>query len=208
MNVGYVTAREVSRKSDGPVRVLFLENDDSFTWNVVDSLPVDRQGICIRAGREVAGDPAAVESADVIIVGPGPTDPVRAGIVKVVLIAAHLGRPLLGICLGHQALGLVHGASVFLGPARREPESIHLLPGHPLVAGLGAEAVFGEDHTEGITCPLGFHVVGFSAHYRVEVMAHARLPLFGVQFHPEISGDPGLCLIGNFLALARQAGSR
>lgn len=170
---------------------------------------IEQAGAECRSVALSAMSAAELALADALVISGGPhlftADPT---LEQAFAFLEGLALPTLGICLGHQALGLVHGASVFLGPARREPESIHLLPGHPLVAGLGAEAVFGEDHTEGITCPLGFRVVGFSAHYRVEIMAHARLPLFGVQFHPEISGDPGLCLIGNFLALARQAGSR
>ncbi len=90
----------------GSVRVLFLENEDSFSWNVIESLPVGREHIRIRPGREAARDPSALEEAELVVVGPGPTDPERAGIVDVIHAAARLRLPLLGICLGHQALGL------------------------------------------------------------------------------------------------------
>src|SRR5512140_3230666 len=98
------------------VRVLFLENDDSFSWNVVDALPVDRREISVRPGREVSEDPSALAEADVVVIGPGPTDPLRARLVDVVLAAARLSRPLLGICLGHQALGLAYGARLVRVP--------------------------------------------------------------------------------------------
>lgn len=200
MNVGYVTAREVSRKSDGPVRVLFLENDDSFTWNVVDSLPVDRQGICIRAGREVAGDPAAIEAADVIIVGPGPTDPVRAGIVKVVLVAAHLGRPLLGICLGHQALGLAYGAKlIHVPPVHGKQTTIGFAPSRLFPSFTGSELVMRYNSLALMDVGAPLRVVAQTEDGIPMAIEHETLPMAGLQFHPDSFGSPrGKEMIADF----------
>ena len=118
------------------MRVLFLENNDSFSWNVIDALPVNRNDITIVSGnppqavghnlaafschpgrrpgvqQEHVGTyrPSALDQFDCLIIGPGPTDPIRAGIVEIVRQAAEIKLPTLGICLGHQAIGLAFGA--------------------------------------------------------------------------------------------------
>ena len=112
------------------MRVLFVENDDSFTLNVVESLPVERGDVLVRPGREVARDLGCLDGTDVVV-GPGPTDPVRAGIVGVVQAAARRRLPLLGICLGHQALGLAFGAELIRVRRREDslyPSNLHLRP--------------------------------------------------------------------------------
>ena len=116
-----------------------------------------------------------------------------------------LRMPVLGICLGHQALGLAHGASIFRGEACRQTIPIELLKEHPLLQGLSNPSSFGEDHTEGIDLPPGYTHLGRSDYYQVEIMANDEQMRYGVQFHPEISGRPGLALFRNFLAIAAEA---
>jgi anthranilate synthase component II len=173
------------------VRVLFLENDDSFTWNVVEALPVDRRDVCMRAGRDVAGDPGAIESADLVIVGPGPTDPVRAGIVDVVLAAARFRRPLLGICLGHQALGLAFGAKlVSVPPAHGKRTSITFAPSRLFPGFVGPEIVmrYNSLALAGIEAPL--RVLAQAEDGIPMAIEHATLPMAGLQFHPDSYGTP------------------
>jgi anthranilate synthase/aminodeoxychorismate synthase-like glutamine amidotransferase len=88
------------------VTVLFVENDDSFSFNVVDLLPSSAQ--VVRAAQALA----LLPSATALVIGPGPTDPLRAGLVELTRQALAHGIPLLGVCLGHQALGLACGASL------------------------------------------------------------------------------------------------
>lgn len=109
--------------------------------------------------------------------------------------------PTLGICLGHQAIGLRHGSKVFRGPKRRGTETIQLVARHPLAAGMEAETAFYENHCEGITLPDTFQLIGSSLYYPVEMMVSLSKPLFGVQFHPEGSGEPGKILFRNFIRI-------
>jgi anthranilate synthase/aminodeoxychorismate synthase-like glutamine amidotransferase len=200
MGDDHATAREVSRKSDGHVRVLFLENDDSFTWNVVESLPVDRKCIRVRAGCEVAGAPPAIEAADVIIVGPGPTDPVRAGIVKVVLIAAYLRRPLLGICLGHQALGLAYGAKLIrVPPVHGKQTKIAFAPSRLFPSFTGTELVMRYNSLALMDVGAPLRVVAQTEDGIPMAIEHETLPMAGLQFHPDSFGSPrGKEMIADF----------
>jgi GMP synthase (glutamine-hydrolysing) len=113
--------------------------------------------------------------------------------------------PALGICLGHQAMGMQHGVKVYRGIERKSTDRIRILSGeHPLVRGLGPEVDFAKDHCEGIPLPPGFSLLGSSVHYPVEIMASEEKLLFGVQFHPEISGEPGKILFRNFVDIVRK----
>jgi len=113
-----------------------------------------------------------------------------------------LDVPMLGICLGHQAIGVRRGASVFLGEARRGSERVEIIAEHPLLEGLGSSTTLAADHCEGISLPPGFVQLGRSTHYPIEIMASQQAPVFGVQCHPEISGHAGAQLLANFLAIA------
>jgi GMP synthase-like glutamine amidotransferase len=145
--------------------------------------------------------------AQAVVISGGPslfTDPVQGPLLKEqTAFVKELTQPVLGICLGHQALGLAHGAEVNRGPACRQPLEIELIKEHPLLDSLANPSLFGEDHTEGISLPQGYTLLGRSAVYPVEIMAHDGLKRYGVQFHPEISGEPGRRLMRNFLSLAR-----
>ena len=109
--------------------------------------------------------------------------------------------PVLGICFGHQVLGLLHGAEVFRGPAVRETIPIALLSTDPLFVGLGKETLMTEDHTEGITIPKGFIHLATSDTYKNEGMKHKQKNIWGIQFHPEVSGTNGKNLLRNFCTL-------
>jgi len=187
------------------MRVLFLENDDSFSWNVVDRLPVPRREICIRPGREAAQDPSALRGVDVVVVGPGPTDPHRAGIVELVLAAAHAGRPLLGICLGHQALGLACGASlVRVPPVHGKRSMITFSPSRLFPRFEGRESVM-RYHSlalAGVAAPL--RVVAETDDGIPMAIEHATLPMAGLQFHPDSFGTPsGEAMIADFFEAVR-----
>jgi GMP synthase (glutamine-hydrolysing) len=107
--------------------------------------------------------------------------------------------PVLGICFGHQLIGILHGAKIFRGVAVRTRIKIAVLKEDALFNGLTPVTEMNEDHTEGITLPPSFIHLATSSTYTVEGMRHPNLPLWGVQFHPEVSGETGKKLIGNFV---------
>jgi GMP synthase (glutamine-hydrolysing) len=110
-------------------------------------------------------------------------------------------KPILGICFGHQLLGLLFGASVYKGEAIRKETEIAILLKDNLFEGFKKNVVMMEDHTEGITLPASFIHLASSEKYPVEAMKHSNLNIYGTQFHSEVSGENGLKLLSNFCKL-------
>ena len=150
-----------------------------------------------------------LSDAGAVVISGGPllfTDPgVAATLYHQLAFVDRLAQPVLGICLGHQGLGARAGAQVSRGPQRRCAERIVPCEDHPLFAGLPHGCFpMTADHCEGITLPRGWRLLASSDHYPVEAMASERRPHLGVQFHPEVSGEPGRRLLHNFCRLARE----
>jgi anthranilate synthase component 2 len=187
------------------VRLLFVENHDSFSWNVVETLPVERSAVVIRAGREVAADPRAFDGVDAVVVGPGPTDPERAGIVAVVRAAADARLPLLGICLGHQALGLAFGARIVRATPTHGKTSTATFLASRLFPGIDGPHEVMRYHSlalADVAPPL--LVVAATADGVPMAIEHETLPLAGLQFHPDSYATPsGRAMVAAFFAAAR-----
>ena len=115
-----------------------------------------------------------------------------------------LSLPILGICFGHQVIGLLFDAEVSIGKEDRDLRHMDILQTDPLFTGLSGNDEFQEDHTEEITLPRNFIHVATSSHCFNEAMMHRERPIYGVQFHPESSGSAGKALITNFLSVAEQ----
>ena len=115
-----------------------------------------------------------------------------------------LSIPTLGICFGHQVIGLLFGADVTVGKEDRELRRMEFLGDSRLFDEISDKEVFQEDHIEEVTVPENFVHLATSSHCHNEAMMHRELPLYGVQFHPESSGRAGERLIKNFVSLARE----
>lgn len=111
--------------------------------------------------------------------------------------------PVLGICFGHQLIGLLHGSSVYLGPPMRKKYFVNVRMPKNIFQGFGSKTLMAQDHTEGITLPSNFVLMATSSSYHVEAMCHKSKPVFGVQFHPEASGKAGIKLMENFVKLIK-----
>jgi anthranilate synthase/aminodeoxychorismate synthase-like glutamine amidotransferase len=163
--------------------VVFVENDDSFSFNVVDLLPAATRVV------RTAEAPGAVASASVVIIGPGPTDPHRAGLVSLVQQVLRTNTPLLGICLGHQALGLAFGATLVRStPTHGKVDTLTATGSRFLPDGRHAVMRY---HSLSLTeVPTSLRVTARLDDGTVMAVEHPTRPVLGLQFHPDSFGTP------------------
>jgi anthranilate synthase/aminodeoxychorismate synthase-like glutamine amidotransferase len=187
------------------VRVLLLENDDSYSWNVVDCLRSAGAGVRVISGRDGAGIRACLHAVDALVIGPGPLDPQRAGLLEILPALLETRLPLLGICLGHQALGLAFGARLI----RAEPAHGLLTQlefhGSRFFASIRGETQAMRYHSlalAGVEAPL--RTIASTPEGVVMAIEHEALPIAGLQFHPDSFATPrGGEMVASFLRSAR-----
>ena len=187
------------------VRVLMVDNYDSFTYNLVHLLQERGAQVIVRRSDEIGLDEAEALAPDRLVVSPGPGRPSGAG--RSIELVLRLGptTPTLGVCLGHQAIveafgGRVGGAKALLhGKASRLRHD-----GRGVFAGLPPELDAGRYHSlAALEIPEGLEVTARSADGEVMAVRHRTLPIEGVQFHPESVLTPeGPRMIENFLGAA------
>jgi len=109
--------------------------------------------------------------------------------------------PILGICFGHQIIGMAYGASVFMGKEDRAGQNINSSKEDWITKGLNEVFEMQEDHCEYIDLPAEFELLASSNITQVELMKHQSKAIYGCQFHPEVSGEVGSRFIQNFLSI-------
>jgi anthranilate synthase component II len=192
--------------------LLVLDNYDSFTFNLVQYLgELGAEPAVFRNNRITVAD-ALARRPRAIVVSPGPRTPGEAGIsVPLVRAAAAAGIPLLGVCLGHQAIGEAFGGRVVRADRQMHGKMTGVVhTGDPLFAGIPSPVTVMRYHSlivaaEGL--PRELEVLAWSgdrpAGAEVMAMRHVDTPVWGVQFHPESVGtESGKKLLQNFLKLA------
>jgi anthranilate synthase component 2 len=187
--------------------ILVIDNYDSFTWNLVDYL---RQlGATVRVERNDAlSVPQAMAGGAAILLSPGPGTPEQAGItLPLVAACAEAKRPLLGVCLGHQAIGRHFGGAVVRGGLMHGKAADVIHDGSGLFAGLPSPCEVVRYHSLIVAdAPPPLIANARSADGLVMGLRHPDLPIHGVQFHPESIGTAhGHALLANFLHVARAA---
>ena len=193
------------------MRILVIDNYDSFVFNLVQYLGQLGAECEVRRNDEISVDDVASFNAAGVLLSPGPGTPERAGIMMDV-IRAYAGKlPLFGVCLGHQAIGAVFGGTV-----TRAPELLHGKTsevhhtGAGVLAGLPDPFTATRYHSLAVlpeTLPAEIEVTGRTDSGIVMAMRHRELPIEGVQFHPEsILTSVGKELLANFLGALAPAG--
>ncbi|MHB1094701.1 MAG: anthranilate synthase component II [Gemmatimonadaceae bacterium] len=191
--------------------ILVIDNYDSFTYNLVQYLGELGEALRVERNDAIAVDDVAALAPSAIVLSPGPGTPAEAGITVPVIRRYGARVPILGVCLGHQAIGEAYGGRVIRAPrgVMHGKTSSVLHDGTDLFAGLPSPLRVMRYHSlvvEHDTLPSCLEVTARAADDATEIHAfrHRTHPVWGVQFHPEsILTQDGKQLLANFLRLAR-----
>ena len=187
--------------------VLVIDNYDSFTYNLVQYLGELGASVVVRRNNEITIDEIRSLKPDRILISPGPGRPEDAGITLAVIKAFGETVPTLGVCLGHQAMGLAFGGAVIRAPLPMHGKTSTVEhDGRGIFAGLGSAFLASRYHSlivaeEG--WPADLEIAARSKEDGLVMgLRHRRWPLHGVQFHPEsILTHEGRRMLRNFLEM-------
>jgi anthranilate synthase component 2 len=187
--------------------IVLIDNYDSFAFNLVHYLGELGADVVVHRNDKVTPDEVVAADPDAIVLSPGPCTPNEAGICLDLIGKAAATIPMLGVCLGHQAIGQAFGGSVVRGPApvhgklsdiRHEAKGVFRGINGPFKATRYHSLVV--DRTG---LPSELTVTAETDDRLIMGLAHAKLPVHGVQFHPEsIASEHGHQILKNFLELA------
>src|SRR4029078_7228327 len=185
-----------------------IDNYDSFTYNLVHFLGELGASTRVYRNDKVSVDDVLAEGPEAIVLSPGPCDPDRAGICLDLIERAAPVVPILGVCLGHQAIGQVYGGRVVRAPTLMHGKlsKVHHT-GKGVFSGLPQDFSATRYHSlvvERASLPEPLEITAETADGVIMGLQHKRYPVYGVQVHPEsIASEQGHQLLANFLNLAR-----
>ena len=190
--------------------LLLIDNYDSFTYNLYHFLGELGATVEVWRNDSMTAEEALALKPEGIVISPGPCDPDRAGICLELIEKAGGNYPILGVCLGHQAIGQAYGAKVVRAPS---PMHGKLSPvsheGSSVFSGLPSPLTATRYHSltlEPESIPDCLEVTARTEDGVVMGLRHKDLPLHGVQFHPEsIASEAGHALLDNFLKITKAA---
>ncbi|MDX1930846.1 MAG: aminodeoxychorismate/anthranilate synthase component II [Pirellulaceae bacterium] len=192
--------------------ILLVDNYDSFVYNLKRYLVRLGQEVVVVRNDQVDLEEDLVAKYQAIVISPGPQSPDQAGVCLELIRRFHERVPMLGICLGHQAIWQALGGRIIRAktPIHGRSSSIQFKPSSmfasSMFAGIDNPFVAARYHSlvaDPTTQPLGLKVSAWSEDHEIMAIEHERFPLFGLQFHPEsILTESGYQLLRNFLVLA------
>jgi anthranilate synthase component 2 len=190
--------------------LLLIDNYDSFTYNLFHYLGQLGAEVVVKRNDEISAGEALAMKPEAIVLSPGPCTPNEAGICLELIAKANGTLPILGVCLGHQAIGQVYGGKVVRAPAPMHGKlsRIHHT-GKSVFRGLNNDFLATRYHSLTIapeSMPAALEVTATSEDGVIMGVMHKTHPVHGVQFHPEsIASENGHALLQNFLRLAHQS---
>jgi anthranilate synthase component II len=189
--------------------VILIDNYDSFTFNLVHYLGGLGARVAVHRNDKTSVESVLAADPDAIVLSPGPCTPNEAGICLALIARAAPTIPILGVCLGHQALGQAFGGAVVRAPTpvHGKLTEIHH-QGEGILRGINGPFLATRYHSlvvERASLPQTLTVTAETADRLVMGLAHKQFPVHGVQFHPEsIASEHGHLILRNFLDLAAQ----
>ena len=189
--------------------ILVVDNYDSFTWNLVHYLREIGAEVRVARNDALSAAEALASGAEAILISPGPGTPDEAGIsLELVAACAEGRRPLLGVCLGHQAIGQHFGGRIVRAPTPMHGKVSEIAhDGGGVFAGLPSPFAATRYHSLCVAkarLPDCLIANASAEDGTIQGLRHRALPIHAVQFHPEsIASAHGHVLLANFLELAR-----
>ena len=188
--------------------ILVIDNYDSFTWNLVHYLMELGAEVEVVRNDDMSAGQALSTGAQAFLISPGPKTPNEAGVsLELVAACAEAGKPLLGVCLGHQTIGQHFGGIVARGGLMHGKTSPVTHDGTGLFEGLPSPFQATRYHSlivENVPPSLVVNATSDDGH--VMGFRHATLPIHSVQFHPEsIATEHGHAMLANFMRIAGMA---
>jgi anthranilate synthase component 2 len=188
--------------------ILVIDNYDSFTWNLVHYLMELGAEVEVVRNDDMSAGKALSSGAEAFLISPGPKTPNEAGVsLELVAACAEAGKPLLGVCLGHQTIGQHFGGTVARGGLMHGKTSPVTHDGSGLFEGLPSPFQATRYHSlivENVPSSLVINATSDDGH--VMGFRHATLPIHSVQFHPEsIATEHGHAMLANFMRIAGMA---
>lgn len=185
--------------------ILVIDNYDSFTWNLVHYLMELGAEVEVVRNDDISAGQALSSGAQAFLISPGPKTPNEAGVsLDLVAACADAGKPLLGVCLGHQTIGQHFGGTVARGGLMHGKTSPVTHDESGLFAGLPSPFQATRYHSlivENVPSDLVVNATSDDGH--VMGFRHATLPIHSVQFHPEsIATEHGHAMLANFMRIA------
>jgi len=189
-------------------RTLVIDNYDSFTYNLVHYLGELGADITVRRNDKITLEEIAAMAPQAILLSPGPCTPNEAGVCLALIDRFKSEVPILGVCLGHQAIGQAMGGEVIRAPSLMHGKTSRIThTGKGVFRGLNSGFEATRYHSLTVkpeTLPEVLEVTATSDDGVIMGLQHRSLPLHGVQFHPEsIASENGHALLQNFLNIAR-----
>lgn len=194
--------------------VLVVDNYDSFTFNLVQFLGTLGADLRVERNDALTVDEIRALAPDRIVVSPGPCTPREAGVSVELIRELGPAIPILGVCLGHQAIGEAFGGATVRAPAVMHGKTSHIRhSGQGIFQGLPSPLEVTRYHslvTDPQRLPEALEVVAWSDEpgggTLIQAMRHRTFPVWGVQFHPEsLFSMGGMQLLENFLGIPRPA---
>jgi anthranilate synthase component 2 len=186
--------------------ILVVDHYDSFTYNLVQLIEGLGRPTDVVKSDEAPAEELVARGPDAVVLSPGPGHPRDAGCFPDLLRLLPDRTPVLGVCLGHQALGIASGGTVDRTTPFHGKASLVHHEGHGILEGVGSPFEAGRYHSLVVLredLPAELEVTAWTEDALVMATQHRELPRFGVQFHPESILTPeGPRIVENFLALA------
>jgi len=191
------------------MRILLIDNYDSFTWNLVHLIGGLGAQVDVRRNDMLSVDEALRDDHDAIVLSPGPCTPNEAGICLDLVREGAGVKPIFGVCLGLQAIGQAFGGDVVRAPLPMHGKvSVIEHKARGLFRGINGPLQATRYHSLVVareTCPVDLEIEAETGDGLIMALSHRRLPVHGVQFHPEsIASEHGATILRNFLDLAER----